>query len=483
MIQDMIEINENKTKIVATYGPSTMDDGVFKEMIIQGVDVFRFNFSHGDYDFHLKGFQQLKDFNKIHKTSIAILADLQGPKIRIGSTIEGGINLIEGQKILLTNQEQISDEHKLFVSYENLSQDVKPNEDILIDDGKLKLRSIKVIDEFTIETQVIEGGLLTSKKGVNFPNTKTTISAITPKDWADFEFAVEHRANWIALSFVRDAKDILEIKNKLAEKNSYIKVIAKLEKPEAIDNLDEIIEVADGVMVARGDLAVEVPLERVPLLQKEIVRKCNQKGKPVIVATQMMESMTDKSFPTRAEISDVANAVIDGADALMLSGETSVGKYPVKVIETMNKIITQIEANSKIIYNQYDLATHESNKDFLSDALCFQCVNLAENINADAIIGMTRSGYTGFRISSFRPKSKVFIFTDNRPLLYTMNLLWGVKCFYYDGFAGTDQTIADVIELLKSYNQVKKNDVVINTASMPFSDRAKTNTIKISIVS
>jgi pyruvate kinase len=234
-------------------------------------------------------------------------------------------------------------------------------------------------------------------------------------------------------------------------------------------------------MVARGDLAIEVPLEKVPLLQKEIVKKCNKLGKPVIVATQMMESMTERSFPTRAEISDVANAVLDGADALMLSGETSVGLYPVKVIETMSKIIEQVETNSDI-YNTMSYVSDEDNADFIPDAVCHSAVTLAEDLNAKAIIGITRSGYTGFRVSSFRPKSKIYIFSDNKPLLYTMSLIWGVKGFYYEGFEGTDQTIKDVIQILKDNKLVKKNDLVINTASMPFNEKSKTNTVKVTVV-
>jgi pyruvate kinase len=474
-------INDNKTKIIATYGPACSSEEVITQMVENGVDVFRFNFSHGDYDFHLKGFQTIKDFNKKNGTSIAILADLQGPKIRVGEVENNSIELVEKQSIILTNQKQISTKEKLYVSYENLGKDVKVGEEILLDDGKLKLLSTKIINDNEIETIVLEGGLLTSKKGVNFPQTKTTIQSLTDKDRADFEFAVYNRANWIALSFVRTADDVRTLKSMIGEKISYTKVIAKIEKPEALENIDEIIEISDGIMVARGDLAIEIPLETVPLAQKQIVKKCNEKGKPVVVATQMMESMTEKSFPTRAEITDVANAVLDGADALMLSGETSVGKYPAKVIETMSKIIHQIENNSDI-YHKHVYKIDKENPDYISDAVCHSAVSIAEEIDAKAILGMTRSGYTGFRVSSFRPKSHIFIFTDNKPLLYAMNLIWGVKGFYYEGLEGTDRTIEDVIDIIKNKGLVCEGDVVINTASMPFYEKSKTNTIKISVI-
>lgn len=474
-------LKDNKTKIIATYGPACEDEQVFEKMIRNGVDVFRFNFSHGDYDFHLKGFQKVKDFNKKHGTHIAILADLQGPKIRVGEVENGKIQLEVGQQLLVTNIQQTSNNEKIYVSYERLGQDVNIGEDILIDDGKLKVQALSIIDDNTIKVIVLEGGELKSKKGVNFPHTKTTIESLTTKDRQDLEFAIQNRANWIALSFVRKAEDVLEVKKVFGDAWLHLKVISKIEKPEAIENLDSILEVSDGIMVARGDLAIEVPLETVPLLQKSMVKKCNQLGKPVIVATQMMESMTERSFPTRAEISDVANAVLDGADALMLSGETSVGLYPVKVIETMSKIIEQVENNSEI-YNTVSYLSDEQSPDYIPDAVCHSAVTLAEHLDAKAIIGITRSGYTGFRVSSFRPKSKIYIFSDNKPLLYTLNLIWGVKGIYYEGFEGTDQTIKDVIQILKDRNLVDKNDIVINTASMPFNEKAKTNTVKVTVV-
>jgi pyruvate kinase len=307
------------------------------------------------------------------------------------------------------------------------------------------------------------------------------VPSITEKDWADINFAIENRANWIALSFVRTAEDVIRLKQHLGEKSEYIKIIAKIEKPEAIINIDAIIEAADGIMIARGDLAIEIPMERVPLIQKDIIKRCNKAGKPVVVATQMMESMTTLSTPTRAEITDVANGVLDGADALMLSGETSVGKFPTKVIETMSKIIANVE-DTDIIYNNQQWGTEALSENAIPDAICYQAVKIANDIQAKGIMGMTRSGYTAFRVSSYRPKAGIFIFTDNKPLLYTFSLIWGVIGFFYEGFEGTNETIDDTIQILKNEGIVSTGDIVINTASMPLNEKAKTNTLKVSVV-
>lgn len=471
----------NKTKIIATYGPACSSAEVLHDMIQEGVDVFRFNFSHGDYDFHREGFNSIKAINKRDKSKVAILADIQGPKIRVGMVEFDSLELAEGDEIIVTSIPQVSNKDKVYISYDRLAQDLKVGETILMDDGKLKLRTVEIIDEHDVKMVVIDGGILSSKKGVNMPDTVTTVPSITEKDWSDIKFAVENRANWIALSFVRKPEDVLELKNWLGERNAYIKIIAKIEKPEAVTNIDAIIDVSDGIMVARGDLAVEVPMEKVPLIQKSIARKCNEKGKPVIIATQMMDSMTIRSTPTRAEITDVANAVIDGADALMLSGETSVGKFPVKTIETMTKIITNVE-NSDIIYHNKKYVPSEILDELIPDSICFNAVKLSEDLHAKAILGMTRSGYTAFRVSSYRPKANLYIFTDNKPLLYTFSLIWGVRGFYYEGFEGTDKTINDIIEILKHEKLVCKGDIVINTASMPLQDKGKTNTIKVTLV-
>lgn len=473
-----MKIPINKAKMIATFGPAIAKRETFLEIIKAGVDVIRFNFSHGSHQDHYEGFELVKSVNEEFNLNIAILADLQGPKIRIGK-VDGEIFLVNGADVEIVDKECISTAKQLFISYEGLHKEMKEGERILINDGLVELK-VKELKEDRIIAKVIEGGRLTSKKGVNLPDTKLTTPALTLKDKIDLEFALMNDANWIALSFVRSAKDIEEIAEIIGDKRSYTKIIAKIEKPEAIRNIEEIIAVTDGIMVARGDLGVEIPQEQVPLVQKQIIRSCIQNAKPVIVATQMMESMIENPVATRAEINDVANAVIDGADAVMLSGETSVGKYPVKVLQTMQRILTNIE-RSEMIYDKNLIANPKSST-YISDAICYNACKIAKEVGAKAIIGMTKSGYTAFMISSYRPKSQIFIFTDNKKLLPTLNLFWGVRAFYYSRFVGTDQTINDVIEILKINKHLKKDDIVVNTASMPLTKQGRTNTVKVSVV-
>lgn len=469
----------NRTKIVATVGPSCIQYDTLLEMVKEGVDVFRFNFSHGTHDGHKVFFEMVHRINRTLGCNVGILADLQGPKIRIGNVKDGVVQLIKDSIITVTDAPSESTAERLFISYNKLANDVKPAEQILIDDGKITLQVIKSLNEHEFTCKVIHGGKLTSKKGVNLPHSKLSIPSITEKDWADLDFALKYKASWIALSFVRTANDILEIKSRIVQKHS-VKVIAKIEKPEAIENLDEIIQVADGIMVARGDLGVELPFEKVPMIQKEIVRKCIVASKPVIVATQVMESMITNITPTRAEVNDAANAMIDGADALMLSGETSVGQHPVEVIKVLRKIMNQLESQ-EIVYNK-NLSPQKGSKNFLSDAVCYNACKIAEEISAKAIVGMTRSGYTAFMLSSYRPHAPIYIFTDNLDLLNILSLSWGVKGFYYDKFVSTDETINDVIEILKKEKLIASGDVVINTGSMPIGNQGKTNMLKVSVV-
>ncbi len=474
-----MEIVENRTKIVATYGPAIADPQTMKEMVQAGVDVFRFNFSHGDHAFHQNGFNMVQDINKEHNLNIAILADLQGPKIRVGKVLEGVI-LETGGEVTLTNVKQDSTSELVFVNYEKLPAEVKKDERILMDDGKITLRVIDSNGKDKVRCEIVDGGPLSSNKGVNFPESTISIPSLSEKDRADLAFAVEAGANWIALSFVRNAEEIMDLKEIIKSKRDYLKVIAKIEKPEALDNIDHIIEAADGIMVARGDLGVEVPIERMPLIQKDIVNRCIQKAKPVVIATQMMESMIENSTPTRPEVTDVANAVIDGADAVMLSGETSVGKYPVRVIQTMASILTNVE-NTDTIYNK-GLKADKKSPHFISDTMCYNSCEIAQHLEAEAILGMTKSGYTGFMVSSYRPKSNIYIFTDNERLLNTMNLCWGVKAFPYDRFVSTDVTIRDVIEYLKENKKLKVGDIVVNSASMPLREQGRTNMVKVTVV-
>ncbi|MEX2590061.1 MAG: pyruvate kinase [Chitinophagales bacterium] len=469
----------HRTKIIATCGPATDSYEKMLELVEAGVNVFRFNFSHGDHSGHLKFFNYVKKINENLKYNIGILADLQGPKIRIGEVENGGVHLISGSKITLTCSPQKSNAEKVYVSYDFLARDIRAGERILIDDGKLELLAGEKIDKNSIEAKVLYGGELFSRKGVNLPDSDLSVASITDKDKADLKFAIEQEANWIALSFVRKAKDIRELKSMIPDTNEF-KVIAKIEKPEGVANIDDIIVEADAIMIARGDLGIEVPLEKMPLFQKQIIKKCIDKAKPVIVATQILDSMIEMPTPTRAETNDVANDIMDGADALMLSGETSVGKHPVKAIQTLKKITDYIEANAEI-YNK-NLVPQLTSKSYLSDAICYNASRIAAEIGAQAIVGMTRSGYTAFMVSSFRPNSNIFIFTDNRALLNILSLVWGVKGFYYDKFVSTDETIFDVVEFLKKIKMLKTGDVLVNTASMPMHKQGKTNMLKVTKV-
>ncbi|WP_295799310.1 pyruvate kinase [Mucilaginibacter sp.] len=471
----------NRTKIVATMGPASAKKDVLLAMIQAGVNICRLNFSHGKAQDHKAVIDTIREINAEYKTNVGILADLQGPKIRIGLVKDGGIHLVNGTSINITTHELIGDDNQIYITYPTFPQDVKADEIILLDDGKIQMRVISTNRVDTVVCEVVHGGILTSRKGVNLPNTKVSIPSLTEEDIENLKYALEWDVDWVGLSFVRTGQDILELKKIIAESGKAAKVIAKVEKPEAIDNIDEIIAATDGVMVARGDLGVEMPLEEVPLLQKMIARKCRLASKPVIVATQMLESMITTPRPTRAEVNDVANSVLDGADAVMLSGETSVGEFPVIVIETMAKIIRNVEELGYPFNSKSDV-TDASSPDYLSNALCGSAVYLAEHTNAAGIVSMTTSGYTAFEISSYRPKAGTYIFTANKHLLNALSLLWGVHTFYYDKDESTDQTIADVNNMLKEASLVQEGDVVINTASVPISKKAKTNMLKVTVV-
>lgn len=473
-----MKIPVNKAKMIATFGPAISSKKVLTNIIKSGVDVIRFNFSHGSHQDHYDGFQLVREINEELNVNIAILADMQGPKIRLGE-VDNSLTLKDGDIITITDKEKLSTNKELYISYDALYKEMSAGERILINDGRVEL-VVKEVKNKLIYAEVKHGGLLTSRKGVNLPDSNLATPALTPKDKLDAEFALMNGANWIALSFVRRASDVEELANIIGEKRSYVKIIAKIEKPEAVANINSILESTDGIMVARGDLGVEIPQEHVPLVQKRIIRKCIEAAKPVIVATQMMESMIENPVATRAEINDVANAIIDGADAVMLSGETSVGKYPVKVIQTMQRILANVEM-SNLIYDKQLVADHSS-ETYISDAICYNACKIAKEVNARAIVGMTKSGYTAFMISSYRPKANIFIFTDNKKLLPTLNLFWGVRAIYYSGFAGTDETINDVVEILKINNHLKKGDFVVNTASMPLNKQGRTNTVKVSLV-
>jgi pyruvate kinase len=463
-------------------GPASAKKDVLLAMIKAGVNICRLNFSHGKAQDHKAVIDTIREINEQYKTNVGILADLQGPKIRIGLVKDGGIHLVNGTRINMTTHECIGDDNQIYITYETFPQDVQPDEIILLDDGKIQMKVIETNRIDTVVCEIMHGGILTSRKGVNLPNTKVSIPSLTEEDLDNLKLALEWDVDWIGLSFVRTGQDIIDLKRIIAESGKAAKVIAKVEKPEAIDNIDEIIAATDGVMVARGDLGVEMPLEEVPLLQKMIARKCREASKPVIVATQMLESMITTPRPTRAEVNDVANSVLDGADAVMLSGETSVGEFPVIVIETMAKIVRNVEELG-YPYNANKVSNADtSSPDYLSDAVCGSAVYLAEHTNAVGIVSMTRSGYTAFQISSYRPKAGTYIFTSNKHLLNALSLLWGVRTFYYDQLESTDNTISDVNNILKAENLVQAGDVVINTASVPISKQAKTNMLKVTVI-
>ena len=470
-----------KTKIVATIGPATSSKKMLKGIIEAGVNVCRINFSHGSHEDHLKVIQRVSEINKEHGYHTAILADLQGPKIRIGEIENGSVEITAGAEITFTTEKIIGNASKVYINYNDFPRDVKVGERILVDDGKLAMNIVSTNGKDQAVAKIVNNGTLSSKKGVNLPNTKVSLPSLTEKDKIDLDFALENNVEWIGLSFVRNARDIIELKHIIESKGKTSRVIAKIEKPEAVSDIEDIIAKTDGIMVARGDLGVEIPMEEVPLVQKDIVKRCLVASKPVIIATQMMESMITNISPTRAEVNDVANAVLDGADAVMLSGETSVGAYPLQVIEAMVKIIEQMET-SESIYHQETVPTLPDDERFISDSICFNAGRLAARVNAKAIVTMTHSGYTAMKISSFRPKAGTFAFTGNHSLLNTLSLVWGVKGFYYDKFVSTDHTIADIKYLLKKNGYVAEKDLVINLASMPISEKGQSNMLKLSFV-
>lgn len=476
-------VQYNRTKIVATLGPASSSPEMLEEMVKSGTDIFRINFSHGDYAAVEAVLANIHAVNRKLNSHVGILGDLQGPKLRIGEVENNGVTLVENAKIVFTTEKMIGNASRVYITYPQFPKDVRPGENILIDDGKLVLRVDATDEKHEVVATVLHGGILSSKKGVNLPNTKISLPCLTEKDRRDLEFALKNNFDWIGLSFVRSASDIMELKSIIRnyDGNSKAKVIAKIEKPEAVSDIDAILAETDAIMVARGDLGVEVPMQRVPVIQKVLVRKCRRAAKPVIIATQMMESMITNISPTRAEVSDVANSVMDGADAVMLSGETSVGKHPHKVIEAMSRIITHVEEESDIYYS--DISEEESTPDrYLSDHICFAATQLSKQVDASAIITMTHSGYTAYKVSSYRPKANVFVFTDNYSILTQLSLVWGVRGLYYDRDISTDHTMADIKFILKKAGHIVSGDFIVNIASIPLSEKGKTNMMKLTQV-
>ena len=470
--------NNKKTKIVATLGPATSSKEVLYKLAKEGVNVFRINFSHADYDDVKIRIQQIREINKESEFNIAILGDLQGPKLRVG-VMEEDVILEDGDTFKFTTEQCVGTKEKAFMTYQRFPKDVKVGEHILVDDGKLMFEVISSDKETEVVVKVIVGGALKSKKGVNLPNTAISLPALTEKDMADAVFALEQKVDWIALSFVRTPEDLRMLRDLIDQHSDYrVPVIAKIEKPEAVENIDTLIPYCDGLMVARGDLGVEIPMQEVPLIQKMLVNKAKKARIPVIIATQMMETMIENSVPTRAEVNDVANSIMDGADALMLSGETSVGKNPIRVIQKMTEIIKSVE-NSPLIKVPQS-APHIRTDRFITKAICHHAALIANDTNAKAICTFTKSGYTAFQISAWRPKAHVLAFSSEKRILGKLNLLWGVNAFFYDKNLSTDDTVIDINKISKEKGFVKEGDLTINLTSMPVEAKGMVNTLRTS---
>ena len=470
-----------KTKIVATLGPSSSKPKIIEKMILEVVNVFRINFSHADYDLVKEKIKIIRSIDKKLKTSSSILGDLQGPKIRLGK-IEENCRVLNGQEYeFYTDKEFIGNNKKGYINYNDFAKDLSKNEKILIDDGKLIFKVLSSNKKSHVRTKVIQGGVLKSNKGVNLPNTKLSLPALTKKDINDAKFIFENNFDWIALSFVRtknDIQDLLKLMNKNLDYK--IPIIAKIEKPEAINNIEEIIKFSDGLMVARGDLGIEIPAEEVPLIQKELVIKSKKSKIPIIIATQMMESMIGNLSPSRAEVNDVANSVMDGADAVMLSGETSVGNYPVEVVRSMTSIIKKVEDSNLIKIPQS--FSNEITKRYITNSICFNAAKMSNEIKAKAISTLTNSGYTAYQISAWRPNAHILVFSSNKKILTQLNLLWGVKAFYYNNFKSTDKTVEEINEIALNMGYIQKKDLMINLTSMPVKNKGMVNTLRVSVI-
>ena len=476
----MKDQRKRSTKIVATVGPASSSYEVLSELVAAGVNVFRLNFSHGSHDLHQEVINHITRINREQGLYTGILADLQGPKIRIGDIEGDGFPIKEGDILKFTTRSCLGSWEKISINYDHFAKDVQKGEKIVLDDGKVVLEVTDTDGHENVGLKVLYGTQISSRKGVNLPDTSLSLPSLTEKDERDLAFVLTQPVHWIALSFVRTAKDVKDLQARIKAANHSAKVISKIEKPQAISNIDKIIKQSDGIMIARGDLGVEVPMERLPSMQKMIIAKCLQRGAPVIVATQLMDSMIHNPSPTRAEILDVANAVLDGTDAVMLSAETAVGRHPVKVIEAMTKIILEAERNYG--FTKRRAKASPKSKTYHSDVICINAGKTAEDIGAKGIVGITVTGYTAFKISSYRPDCDIFIFSGVHASLCMLNLVWGVRPYFYDKFTSTDGTIIDVIQLLCHDGALKKGDYVVNTGSMPLQKRFRTNFLKISLV-
>ena len=470
-----------KAKIVATVGPASRSKEVLRELIKAGADVFRLNFSHGTHEDHQQTIDLVRELNEELGTHIALLQDLQGPKIRVDHVENNGVEIVAGQKLIITTAEGLGTKDRVSTSYKLLSKDVKIGDSILIDDGNLEVK-VTLIDGEDVHTSVVYGGILKSRKGINLPNTVVSAPSLTEKDNIDLQYGLKQGLDWVALSFVRKASDIIELRKILDAAGSSTKIIAKIEKPEALQNIDEIIRVTDGIMVARGDLGVEIPGQEVPVWQKRIIKKCNQLGKPVIVATQMMESMVENPRPTRAETNDVANAILDGADAVMLSAESASGKYPVESVLAMSNTIATIEQSGLGIYNKFNDLLPSDDAIKLNDMLIASACSVVKNSKAKALVAMSKSGYSGYLVAMHIPNCYIFLVTNNKKLLTQMNLVWGVIGLYYDKENSINETLNDVESILVEKGLMEKGDIYVTTTSMPTHWEGHANMIKVKVI-
>ncbi|MBG27651.1 MAG: pyruvate kinase [Crocinitomicaceae bacterium] len=470
-----------RTKIVATMGPASNTEERLEALIQAGMNVARLNFSHGEHAIHGQTIANVRKVDEKLGTHTALLADLQGPKLRIGELEGGQIDLVQGEELVIRTGSEVGTSGVVYTNYMKFARDVKAGEPVLMDDGKLELRVLETDGKGEVRCEVVHGGVLKPRKGINLPSTAISLPCITEKDAVDLAYALEQDVDWIGLSFVRKAQDIVELRERIEAEGKHTRIIAKIEKPEALEDLDGILEETDAVMIARGDLGVEISKQEVPLVQKDIIQRCMHMGKPVIVATQMMESMIEASVPTRAEVNDVANAVLDGADAVMLSAETSVGAYPIEAVTAMTDIIESMEGQDRMYYHERPPLSPEDDR-FISDSMCYNACRLAKRVNATAIVTMTFSGYTAVHVSSQRPKAHIFMFTANKRVLAQMSLVWGVSAFPYLKMVSTDHTIADIKFELTKMGAVTDGDFVVHLASMPIADAGRTNMLKLSQV-
>ncbi len=476
-----MNFNDRRTKLVCTIGPSTNTPEMIERLIRSGMNVVRLNFSHGTHDVHKKNIENIREISEKLGVTVPILMDLQGPKIRVGRMKGEGAMLETHSYVKLTPDDVEGDHEIIPIDYPNLAQDVKQGNTILMDDGLMELKIVKISDG-DITARVINGGFLKPRKGVNLPDVKTSISAITEKDERDLKFGLEQGVDFVAISFVRTAADVQRLISKVRVQGSNAGIIAKIEKPEALDEIDDIIEQADGVMVARGDLGIEIASERVPLIQKEIIDRCKVAGKPVITATQMLESMMNNPRPTRAESSDVANAVLDGTDAVMLSGETAAGKFPLEAVRNMDKICRNIEAKAYKLYQTLDFVQPEWREKQIIESLSYSCVTIGEAVEARLIATITHSGTTARRIAKFRPRVPVIAFTESVDVRRQLMLVWGVTPVQLDEIFDTDVSVKRMEEYLKDTGLVNTGHRVVVATGMPVAKRGSTNMIKVSTI-